>query len=61
MYKKTHAVFLHADLCYLTTEMSRPMKQGYAFGTRIRLSEEIIKTLKITSCLITIYFESNFG
>ena len=37
------------------------MKQGYAFGTRIRLSEEIIKILKCTSCLITIYFESNFG
>ena len=30
---------------YLITEMS--MRQGYAFGTRIRISEEIIKTLKM--------------
>ena len=28
------------------------MKQGYAFGTRIRLSEEIIKTLKLPFFLV---------
>ena len=32
------------------------MRQGYAFGTQIRISEEIMKTLKCTTCLVTISF-----
>ena len=40
-----HTYYRNSSTNYLTTEMS--MKQGYAFGTRIRLSEEIIKTLKM--------------
>ena len=32
---------------YLITEMS--MRQGYAFGTRIRISEEIMKTSQLVS------------
>ena len=30
------------------------MKQGYAFGTGIRMYEEIMITLKGTTCLVTI-------
>ena len=37
------------------------MRQGYAFGTRIRIPEEIIKAVKCTTCLVTIYFDTNFG
>ena len=40
-----HTYYRNSSTNYLTTEMS--MKQGYAFGTRIRFSEEIIKTLKM--------------
>ena len=39
-----HTYYRNSSTNYLTTEMS--MKQGYAFGTRIRLSEEIIEILK---------------
>ena len=35
---------------YLTTKMG--MRQRYAFGTRIRISEEMMKTLKCTTCLV---------
>ena len=44
---------------YLSIE--RSMKQEYAFRTRIRISEEIMKTLKCTTCLVGISFESYFG
>ena len=43
---------------YLTTEMS--MRQGCTFRTRIRISKEIMKTLKCTIYLVTISFESYF-
>ena len=32
------------------------MGRGRALGTRIRISEEIMKTLKCTTCLVTISF-----
>ena len=53
--------YCNSSTNYLMNEMS--MRQGYAFGTRIRISEEIIKTLKfrLTTCLVTISFESYFG
>ena len=70
-YSTSHQAFLHSNSAetiftryrnfsthYLITEMS--MRQGYAFGTRITISEEIMKTLKCTTYLVTISFESYF-